>query len=51
MLILSALTMAHVWGGAEPDFTLPAQYRGAADGAVAAAWAPADRDARNFGPE
>lgn len=22
-LILSALTMAHVWGGAEPDFTLP----------------------------
>ncbi|MFN3350236.1 hypothetical protein [Pseudorhodoplanes sp.] len=23
MLILSALTMAHVWGGPEPDFTLP----------------------------
>ncbi len=23
MLILSALTMAHVWGGKEPDFTLP----------------------------
>ncbi|HWV52480.1 hypothetical protein [Pseudorhodoplanes sp.] len=23
LLILSALTMAHVWGGAEPDFTLP----------------------------
>jgi indoleamine 2,3-dioxygenase len=23
MLILSALTMAHVWGGAAPDFTLP----------------------------
>jgi indoleamine 2,3-dioxygenase len=23
MLILSALTMAHVWGGREPDFTLP----------------------------
>lgn len=22
-LILSALTMAHVWGGAEPDFTVP----------------------------
>ncbi|MGD9923100.1 MAG: hypothetical protein AB7V13_16900, partial [Pseudorhodoplanes sp.] len=23
MIILSALTMAHVWGGPEPDFTLP----------------------------